>query len=163
MSELLISRRQANIALNDVPLEHSHQCDITIMNHQASNEVNHVNNIEFIKWIDKASELHLDMTGWTRTKLLESHCMWFVARHEIDYRSEAFLDDELVLSTWVEDVRRVKSWRSTKIHALRDEPTIVCECRTLWVLVNLETKRPMPVPCSMAESLNPLSMPRLTK
>ncbi len=163
MSELQMISRNTPIAIAGVPIEHAHQCDITILDHQASNEVNHVNNIEFIKWIDKASEIHLDTTGWTRPKLLDAQCMWFVARHEIDYRGEAFLDDALVLSTWVEDVRRVKSWRSTKIHALRDEPTLVCECRTLWVLVNLETKKPMPVPSSMAESLNPLSMPRLTK
>ena len=163
MSKLHINTRPTPITLMDVPLEHAHQCDITILEHQASNEVNHVNNIEFIKWIDKASEIHLDTTGWTRPKLLEHQCMWFVARHEIDYRDEAFLDDDLVLSTWAEDVRRVKSWRSTTIHALRDEPILVCECRTLWVLVNLETKKPMPVPSSIAESLHPLSMPRLTK
>ncbi len=163
MSELQIFSRPTPIALSDVPLEHTHQCTITILEHQASNEVHHVNNIEFIKWIDKASEIHLDTTGWTRRKLLEANYMWFVARHEIDYRCEAFLDDELILSTWVEDVRRVKSWRNTKIHAMRDEPTLVCECRTLWVLVNLETKKPTSVPRSMAKSLKPLSMPRINK
>ena len=163
MNELRIISRPTWISFDGVPLENAHQCDITIMKHQTSNEVNHVNNIEFIKWIDKASEIHLDTTGWTRQQMLESDCMWFVARHEIDYRSEAFLDDELVLSTWVEDVRRVKSWRHTTIHAVRDNPTLICECRTLWVLVSLETKKPMPVPTSMAMALKPLTLPRLTK
>ncbi len=153
--------RPEEVQLDGVPAEHACQFDITILPHQASNEVNHVNNIEYIKWIDKASELHLDNAGWTRNKMLEQGSIWFVARHEIDYRGESFLDDTLVLSTWVEDVRRVKSWRQTTIHALRDELMLVCECRTLWVHVNLETKKPTPVPQVMADALNPLTPPRI--
>jgi len=136
------------------------QCSIEVLPEQTSNEVDHINNIEYLRWIDKASQLHCDAFGWTRERLLEANIMWFVARHEIDYRSEASSTDCLRLTTWVDDVRKVKSWRTTYIHALGEHPRVVCTCKTLWVLVNLQTRKPMAVPIEMAEALQPLTPPR---
>jgi len=136
------------------------QCVIKITPEQSSNEVDHVNNIEYLRWVDKASQLHCDASGWTRERLLQEGIMWFVARHEIDYRSEARSIDQLRLTTWVDDVRRVKSWRTTYIHAIDGKPRIVCKCRTLWVLVDIESRKPKTVPLTMAENLQPLSPPR---
>jgi acyl-CoA thioester hydrolase len=136
------------------------QCEIEITPEQSSNEVDHVNNIEYLRWIDKASQLHCDACGWTRERLMQDGMMWFVARHEIDYRSEAKSTDRLRLTTWVDDVRRVKSWRTTYIHAIGDTQRIVCKCKTLWVLVDIESRAPKTVPQVMADNLQPLTPPR---
>lgn len=136
------------------------QCSIEVLPEQSSNEVDHINNIEYLRWIDKASQLHCDVFGWTRDRLLEENIMWFVARHEIDYRSEAKSTDTLLLTTWVEDVRKVKSWRTTYIHVLGEHPRVVCQCKTLWVLVDLHTRKPTTVPIEMAKALEPLTPPR---
>jgi len=136
------------------------QCEIETNPEHSSNEVNHINNIVYLQWIDKAAQLHCDSAKWTRDKLLKSGVMWFVARHEIDYRSEAKSSDELRVTTWVDDVRRVKSWRTTLIHAIDEEPRLVCCCRTLWVLVQLETRKPTIVPIEMAEALESLTPPK---
>ena len=136
------------------------QCAIEITPEQSSNEVDHVNNIEFLRWIDNASQLHCDACGWERAKLLSNGIMWFVARHEIDYCSEARSTDCLRLTTWVDDVRRVKAWRTTYVHALGEEPRIVCKCKTLWVLVDIESRKPKTVPLDMAKSFHPLTPPR---
>ena len=136
------------------------QCAIEITSEQSSNEVDHVNNIEYLRWIDKASQLHCDACGWTQGRLLQDGIMWFVARHEIDYRSESRSTDQLRLTTWVDDVRRVKSWRTTYIHAIGEVPRIVCKCKTLWVLVDIESRKPKTVPLAMAENLHPLSPSR---
>ena len=106
--------------------------------------------------------MHCDVNGWNRERLLAENVMWFVARHEIDYRAEATSEDTLRLTTWVEDVRRVKSWRMSYIHALGQTPKVVCACRTLWVLVDLHTRVPTAVPLEMAKALCPLQPARLT-
>lgn len=146
----------ATIEFDETLHQFPFQCEIEITPEQSSNEVDHVNNIEYLRWIDKASQLHCDACGWNRERLLKNGMMWFVARHEIDYRSEAKSTDCLRLTTWVDDVRRVKSWRTSYIHALGDEPRIVCKCRTLWVLVDIESRKPKTVPLEMAENLQPL-------
>ena len=139
------------------------QCKIETSSEHSSNEVDHINNIVYLQWIDKAAQLHCDSLGWERETILQNGVMWFVARHELDYRSEASSTDDLRLTTWVDDVRRVKSWRTTYIHALGEKPRVVCCCKTLWVLVNLETRKPTSVPVEMAKALTPLIPPRVIK
>jgi acyl-CoA thioester hydrolase len=127
---------------------------------EQSRIVDHVSNVEYLRWLDRAAELHMDSMGWTREALLETGRMWFVARHEIDYLAEAHAGDELHLATWVRDLRRAKSWRETVIWRgaadSDDEPCMVCSASTLWVLVDLQTRRPCRVPPDMAEVLSPL-------
>lgn len=120
-----------------------------------SRAVPHVSNIEYVRWIDRAAELHADSVGDTRASLLERGLMWFVARHEIDYLAEAWPGDELLVATWVMDVQRVRSWRAFRIVRPADE-TIICEARTLWVLVDLKTRRPARIDDRMAERYDAL-------
>jgi acyl-CoA thioesterase FadM len=129
-----------------------------------SRSVAHISNIEYVRWLDRAAELHLDSLGWTRGAMTDSGRMWFVARHEIDYRAEVHADEHLVLATWVRDLKRAKSWRdsviwrpSTKVD---DEPCIVCTASTLWVQVDLQSRRPCRVQTDMADALDPLHPPR---
>jgi acyl-CoA thioester hydrolase len=163
MIELDIKPTTEKVLIDGVIHPSPFQCEINVLLEQSSNEVDHVNNIEYIRWIDKGAQLHCDACGWTREQLLLSDIMWFVGRHEIDYRSEATSRDQLILSTWVEDIRRVKSNRTTLIHAIREKPILICQCKTLWVLVDIKTKRPSPVPREMATALDPLTKPRLAR
>lgn len=121
-----------------------------------SRSVPHISNIEFVRWLDRAAELHADSVGQTRAKLLEAGMMWFVARHEIDYRAEAWPGDELLVATWVIDFQRVRSWRGFRIVRPADE-TIVCEAKTLWVLVDLATRKPKRIDHAVAALYDPLT------
>ena len=163
MNNLCIEPINVPVKLEGVEHDSPFQCNIIIQPYQSSNEVNHINNIEFLRWIDKASHLHCDASSWTREKLLQQGIMWFVARHEIDYRAEATADDQLLLTTWVDDIRRVKSWRTSQIHSLEETPKLICQCKTLWVLVDLKTRRPTAIPTEMAHALQPKKEPRLAQ
>jgi len=131
---------------------------------EESRSVAHISNIEFVRWLDRAAELHLDSLGWTRQAMAETGRMWFVARHEIDYRAEVHADERLVLATWVRDLKRAKSWRDTIIWRppieVDDEPCIVCTASTLWVQVDLQSRRPCRVQSDMVVALDPLHPPR---
>ncbi|MHC5005639.1 MAG: acyl-CoA thioesterase [Planctomycetota bacterium] len=133
-------------------------CSLVVHPGQMSRAVEHVSNVQFVAWLDRAAELHTDDLGFTRESMLADGIMWFVARHEIDYRAEAGPGDELLLLTWVRDLRRVKSWRDTVIVRPADGQT-VCRASTLWVLVDLDTRRPRRVPSEMIERLDPLEPP----
>jgi acyl-CoA thioester hydrolase len=130
-------------------------CDIRIEPHQISGVVDHVSNIEYVRWLDRAAELHADSLGYTRRAMLDRGLMWFVARHEIDYLAEVGPRDELIIATWVRDMRKVKSWRDYIVARQADE-TIVCRAATLWVLVDLESRRPKRIPPDMIERFAPL-------
>jgi acyl-CoA thioester hydrolase len=117
-----------------------------------SNTVHHVSNVEYVKWLDQVGQLHLASLGWSGEDLLAAGAMWFVARHEIDYRCEAHAGEELFVATWVRDVRRVKSWRDTVVWR---RGKAVCTASTLWVHVDLETRRPVRPRENMTAALLP--------
>lgn len=113
--------------------------------------VGHADNVAYLAWLDRAAELHADTLGYTRAAMLERGVMWFVARHEIDYRAEAHGGDELLVATRVRDVRGPKSWRDSVILRPADD-RVVCRAATLWVLVDLATRRPRRFDAVMASA-----------
>ena len=60
-----------------------------------SAEVAHVNNVEYVQWVDALAAMHAAELGHGRPAMLASGRMWFVARHELDYRAECFAGDVL--------------------------------------------------------------------
>jgi len=122
----------------------------------ASRAVDHVSNVEYVRWLDQCGQQHLASLGWASDSLIASGAMWFVARHEIDYRLEARAGESLVLATWVRDVRRVKSWRDTMVWRVTTAgPETVCTASTLWVHVDLERRRGVSPPADMVHALLP--------
>ena len=120
-----------------------------------SRSVPHVNNVEYVRWLDRAAELHADALGHTRERMVSEGRMWFVARHEVDYRAEAFPGQELHVFTWVRTMDRTRSWRDTAVVRAADG-TCVCRASTCWVFVDLATRRPARIPAEMALAFEPL-------
>jgi acyl-CoA thioester hydrolase len=133
-------------------------CDVRVGAADVSRAIPHANNADYLRWLDRAAELHSDSVGYTRRTMLDGGIMWFVARHEIDYLAEAWIDDALLVATWVRDVQRVRSWRDSLIVRPADG-TVICRCATLWVLVELERRKPIRVPAEMATRFDPLHPP----
>ncbi|MHC4800586.1 MAG: acyl-CoA thioesterase [Planctomycetota bacterium] len=155
MPGLVPRTRQLDLAAFDIPHPQPYLCDARIERGHLSRAVAHVSNIEFVRWMDRAAELHADHLGYTRQTMVDRGIMWFVVRHEIDYLAEAWPDDELVVATWVRDMRRVKSWRDTLVVRPADK-TIPCRAATLWVLVDLATRRPTRIDDVMSRRFSPL-------
>ena len=152
--------RQADfdLAAYEIPHRAPFLLDLKVEEGELSRAIAHVSNVEYVRWLDRAAELHADALGYTRAWMLEQGLMWFVARHEIDYHAEVWPDDELVVATWVRDMQRVRSWRDYMIIRPSDA-SVVCRAATLWVLVRLESRRPVRISRAMAERFTPLEVP----
>jgi len=144
-----------DLAPFELPHPRPFSAKLVVSDEPASNVVGHVSNIEYIRWIDRVAELHADSIGYTRDAMLADGYMWFVGRHEIDYLAECFSGDQLLLLTWVRSFSRVKSWREVRIIRPADG-IVVCQGVTLWVLVDLESRRPKRITPEMAERFEPL-------
>lgn len=143
-----------------VPSAHVFLADLLVGDDELSTVVDHVTNTEYVRWLDRAAELHADTLGFTRAWLLANGIMWFVARHEIDYLGEVHRGDRLVVATWVRNVERVKSWRGYTIIRPSDG-RVVCRAATLWVLVDLASRRPHRLPAVMKDRLDAVVAPPL--
>jgi acyl-CoA thioester hydrolase len=126
-------------------------CVIDVGDDGTSRGVPHVNNAEYVRFIDRIAELATDAAGFTRARMLAEDRMWFVARHEIDYRGETFAGEQLLAATWLRAWTRTTVVRETRIVRPSDG-RLVCVASTRWAFVDLASRRPARIPAEMREA-----------
>jgi len=99
-------------------------------------EQGHVNNVAYVKWIQDVAVAH-----WfsATTELERDKYVWMVTRHEIDYKKQAFENEEVIVTTWVGEPTRISWERFTEI--TRGEDLLV-KARSVWCLIDRETLKP---------------------
>ena len=99
---------------------------------------NHVNNTVYLRWVQDVATAHWkSLAGADAQETIG----WVVIRHEIDYKSPANLDDQIVLRTWVGEASRLKFERFTEILRQADRQ-LLSKARTLWVPIDSTTGKP---------------------
>lgn len=99
-------------------------------------ELNHVNNIIYLRYLQEAAIAH----WYTRApKDVAEAFRWVVREHHITYFQPAFLGEDLIVTTWVEEFKGVTSLRRYEIH--RGDTRLV-EASTLWISLDAESLRP---------------------
>ena len=103
---------------------------------------NHVNNTVYVRWIQEVATAH-----WNAYAPMPARDAigWVVLRHEVDYKSPACLDDEIVLRTWVGQATRVTFERFVEVLRQGDRQ-LFARARTQWVPINPVTGKPTRVP-----------------
>lgn len=126
-----------------------YQYKLTVPDHAL--DVNgHVNNIEYLKWMQDAAVLHSDIQGCTKATI-EAGATWVVRTHHIEYLKPAFAGERIVVLTWVTNFRRVQSLRKYKIVRL-DDHTVLVEGETNWVFVDAKTGALRSIPQNVIDS-----------
>ena len=113
-------------------------------------ERNHVNNAVYLRWIQDVATAHWKSLASAEA---QSAIAWVVLRHEIDYRSPASLENEILLRTWVGQASRLKFERFTEIHRKIDNQ-LLAQARTLWVPVDVRTGKPTRVSAELREQFS---------
>jgi acyl-CoA thioester hydrolase len=103
-------------------------------------ELKHVNNVVYFTYLQEAAIAHWYSTA---DPAIAEAIRWVVKRHEIDYVKAAFENDELVVTTWVNDFTGVTSDRFYEIHRGND---LIVSARTVWVALDAVTMRPKRLP-----------------
>lgn len=103
-------------------------------------QFNHVNNVVYLQWVQEAATKH-----WS--KLIENKdfvgYFWVVGRHEIDYIRPAFLNDELVIKTWIGKTEGTHSIRHVEMYK---DNKVIAKTKTTWRLLDAKTYKPTPIP-----------------
>lgn len=113
-------------------------------------ELNHVNNIVYLRYVQDAAIGH-----WkTVPQEIASQIIWVARRHEIDYLKPAFLGEELVVKTWVDNFVGVKSIRHCEI--MRGEE-VLARSLTHWIALDAQTFRPKRITEEVVQQFFPQS------
>ena len=110
----------------------------------AEDENGHVNNVEYLRWMQDAAVLHSESLGsTTATKAIGA--TWVVRTHRIKYLRPAFAGDQVSVWTWVSNVRRVQSLRKYQVIRNRDK-ALLAEGETDWVFVEAGSSKLRSIP-----------------
>lgn len=98
----------------------------------------HANNVVYLRWVQDAAVAH-----WLAAveSELSAGVAWVVVRHEIDYKSPAYLGDALRVRTWVEAMKAATSERFCEIVRPADG-LLLAKARTVWCAVDPASGRP---------------------
>ena len=107
----------------------------------------HVNNVEFVRWMQDAAVHHSDAVGCT-VATRELGCTWVVRSHAIDYLRPAFAGESIEVRTWIDDYRRAFSKRKYEFHRLGDG-LLLARGETNWVYIDASSGRPRTIPAEI--------------
>jgi acyl-CoA thioester hydrolase len=110
----------------------------------AIDENGHVNNVAYVQWMqDIAVEHYASLGGVKATQLIGA--TWVVREHQIEYFLPAFVNEEIEIRTWVENLRRVRSLRKYEFVRKSDGKVLV-RGETDWVFIDSKTGAPRAIP-----------------
>jgi acyl-CoA thioester hydrolase len=96
----------------------------------------HVNNVAYLRWIQDVAVAH-----WfhAATDEQQAKYAWVVIRHEIDYKKQAFENEEITVTTWIGEWSKVTCERFTEI---KRGVELLVKGRTVWCMLDRETAKP---------------------
>lgn len=114
---------------------------------QMIDENRHFNNVWSVKWIQDISIAHSDSVGGTEL-MQKLNAGWMIHVQHVEYKNQAFLDEEIRGTTWVDAYAKVACVRKCKFERASDGK-VIFESETQWVLVDLNRARPIAIPDEM--------------
>lgn len=111
-------------------------------------ELGHVNNIVYLRYAQDIAIAHWRARA---SEEMVAGFVWVVMRHEVDYRAQLQLGDEVEVRTWVDDAPRGPAWaRFVDIYKLgADKPA--AQIKSNWCMLDAQTRRIKRVPMDLVQ------------
>jgi acyl-CoA thioester hydrolase len=121
----------------------------------------HVNQANYLRYMQEAAFDASAEAGYPFSRYEQMRCLWLVRETDIEYLSPLRYGDSVVVRTWVEDFRRVRSRRA---YELRHDGsgTLVARAHTDWAFLDMDTNRPVAIPEAMIRAFVPEGLPGAT-
>ena len=110
--------------------------------------VQHVNNANYLKYTEECGMRAIAAHGWPISRMIDEGFAIFIRQQQIQYLQPAQLGDDLLISTWVSNVRRSSATRHYIIQRKSDQANLaVIHSKGVWV--DLKTGQPIRIPESL--------------
>lgn len=127
--------------MRNMPQIYQHKLTVS---KEAEDMNGHVNNVEYLRWMQDAALLHSAAQGGAAaTKAVGA--TWVVRTHQIEYFRPAFAGEHIIVLTWVANMRRVQTLRKYKIIRPADK-ALLAEGETDWVFVDAQSGKLKSIP-----------------
>lgn len=123
--------------------------------------VGHVNNVVYIQWMQDAALAHSSALGWSAQRYQQHGAGWVARLHQIEYLQPAYAGDEVIVRTWVADMKKVTSLRRYQM-IRTDRPRnesdgsqkeiTLAVAHTHWAFIDFSTRAPKRIPPEIASA-----------
>jgi acyl-CoA thioester hydrolase len=113
--------------------------------HYELDSFGHVNNAVYVNYLQEAAIEASSDAGFTPLWYAEHNVGWVIRKLSIRYYLQASYGDELNVTTWISDIRRVSSTREYIIRRQIDGIPVV-RARVQWVFVDRNSGQPARIP-----------------
>jgi acyl-CoA thioester hydrolase len=110
-------------------------------------ELGHVNNVVYLRWIQDVAVAHWKSAAPAAD---QESLRWVVMRHEVDYKRPAYVQDKVVVRTWVGVADRRNFERHTEL-LRQSDMRVLARARTVWCPIDAKTGRPTNVSAGVRE------------
>jgi acyl-CoA thioester hydrolase len=111
--------------------------------------VAHVNNREYLRWMEEIAVEHSAVQGWPMQRYFEQRTAWFAVSHFIEYLRPAQDGDVLDVYTWI------AAWNartSLRRYAIQRDRKLLARGETVWTFVDLDSGRARDIPAGVLEA-----------
>lgn len=108
----------------------------------------HANNVAYVQWMQDVAILHSISTGATNV-MHNIGASWIALSHNIKYQNAAFLDEEIIVLTWIANIQKVRSKRRY-MFVRKTDNKILARGETDWVFVDAKTGRAKKIPTDIS-------------
>lgn len=116
----------------------------------------HANNVAYVVWMQSAAVAHSQQLGWPGSRYRALGKGWVARAHKIEYVRPAFAGEEIVVETWVADMKKVTSLRRYRIRRAADN-TLLAKAETEWAFIDYATGRPVRITQEVLGAYSPIS------
>lgn len=113
----------------------------------------HVNNANYLAYLEDCGVRAVNHFGWPMSRMTAVGFGTVARRYRIEYKQAAVLDDDLLVTTWVSDVKRATAVRHYTITRASDQ-VLLARANALWVWIDLSTGKPVRIPADFLASFS---------
>jgi acyl-CoA thioester hydrolase len=117
-----------------------------IVGQESIDAVGHVNNREYLRWMEDIAVEHSAVQGWPMERYFQGGNAWVASTHFLEYLRPAFAGDVIDVYTWIATWDRRTSVRK---YAVTRERKLLARGETCWTFVELASGRACDLPAAV--------------
>ncbi|MDA0285404.1 MAG: thioesterase family protein [Planctomycetota bacterium] len=118
-------------------------------------EQGHVNNLEYLRWMQSAAVAHSTEQHWPPERYVEEGSAFVVRSHAIEYLAPAYAGQTVIVETWVTGFQKVTSLRKYLIRR-PDDGALLARAETNWAYIGRKHGVPRRIPQILIDSFEPV-------
>ncbi|AZS51763.1 acyl-CoA thioesterase [Entomomonas moraniae] len=117
-------------------------------------ELGHVNNAVYVRWLEQCARQHSNQLGLTLSVFQQLDRAMAVIRHEIDYLASSYSGNLLQMATWITDMDKLRVTRQFQLINQQTGQTIL-QAQTVFCCIQMTTGKPKRMPQKLVMCYEP--------